>query len=158
MSEVTAITVDLDGRRQTALAAPDATLLTLLREGLGNTGPKRGCNQGVCGACTVMVDGWPQRACLTLAAACTDKPVQTLEGLSSDPVMASLSKHFAEGGAVQCGFCTTGMLISARKLLEEAPNPSSEEVRAGLSGNLCRCIGYRKIVEAVQAAARELTS
>ncbi len=156
MSTLTAITLDLDGRRQTALAAPDATLLTLLREGLGNTGPKRGCNQGVCGACTVMIDGWPQRACLTLAAACEDKPVQTLEGLTADPVMATLSKHFAEGGAVQCGFCTTGMLISARKLLEEEPNPSSDRVRAALSGNLCRCTGYRKIVEAIQAAGREL--
>lgn len=156
MSALTAITLDLDGRRQTALAAPDATLLTLLREGLGNTGPKRGCNQGVCGACTVMIDGWPQRACLTLAAACADKRVETLEGLAEDPVMASLSKHFAEGGAVQCGFCTTGMLISARKLLEEDPKPSSERVRAALSGNLCRCTGYRKIVEAVQAAGQEL--
>ncbi len=158
MSDPTAITLDLDGRQQTALAAPDATLLTLLREGLGNTGPKRGCNQGVCGACTVMIDGWPQRACLTLAAACADKPVQTLEGLSSDPVMVSLSKHFAEGGAVQCGFCSTGMLISARKLLDDEPNPSSDQVSAALSGNLCRCIGYRKIVEAVQAAAQELAS
>ncbi len=155
MSETTAFTLDLDGRRQVGLAEADATLLTLLREGLGITGPKRGCNQGVCGACTVMVEGWPQRACLTLAAACEGKRVETLEGLLDDPVTASLARHFAEGGAVQCGFCTTGMLVSARKLLEEQPKPTSDQVRRALSGNLCRCIGYRKIVEAVQAAAAE---
>ncbi len=155
MSGPVAFTLDLDGRSQAALAPADATLLTLLRDGLGNTGPKRGCNQGVCGACTVMIDGWPQRACLTLAASCEGKSVRTLEGYGKDPLMQSLQKHFAEGGAVQCGFCTTGMLISARRLLADDPDPSGDAVRAALSGNLCRCVGYRKIVEAVQDAARE---
>ncbi len=155
MSEPAAFTLDLDGRRQVGLAPADATLLSLLRDGLQNSGPKRGCNQGVCGACTVMIDGWPQRACLTLAAACEGKRVETLEGFSEDRLMASLRKHFAEGGAVQCGFCTTGMLISAHKLLQEIPQPDSDQVRQALSGNLCRCIGYRKLVEAVQAAGRE---
>ncbi len=153
MSETVAFTIDLDGRRQIGLAEADATLLSLLRDGLEITGPKRGCNQGVCGACTVMIDGWPQRACLTLAAACEGKSVTTLEGYAEDPVMQRLARAFAEGGAVQCGFCTTGMLISARKLLEEEAKPDPDRIRQALSGNLCRCIGYRKIVEAVTAAA-----
>jgi carbon-monoxide dehydrogenase small subunit len=131
------------------------TLLTVLRDQLLLTAAKRGCNQGVCGACTVLVDGRPQRACLSLAANCEGATITTLEGLQRDAAMARLQKAFAAGGAVQCGFCTPGILISAHALLGRTPAPEADEIRAGLSGNLCRCTGYRKIVDAVAAAARE---
>jgi len=130
------------------------TLLTVLREQCQLTAAKRGCNQGVCGACTVMIDGRPQRACLSLAANCEDADIVTLEGLRDDPALAQLQTAFAENGAVQCGFCTPGLLISAHWLLTRNPKPSTDQIRAGISGNLCRCTGYRKIVAAVAKAAQ----
>jgi len=148
--------IAVNGQRRRAAVEADATLLTWLRDGLQATGTKRGCNQGVCGSCTVMIDGWPQRACLSLAAACEGREVRTVEGYGDDAVMRTLQRRFAEGGAVQCGFCTSGMLISARRLLADSPRPDEAEVRAALSGNLCRCTGYKKIVDAVLLAAEEL--
>ena len=148
----------VNGRARVVEAAPSETLLTVLRDRLGLTGAKRGCNQGVCGACTVMIEGAPVRACLSLAANCEALDVVTIEGLAQDRIGASLQKAFAESGAVQCGFCTPGMLISARGLLADNPQPSEAAIRTGLSGNLCRCSGYRKIVDAVWRAAMALAS
>jgi carbon-monoxide dehydrogenase small subunit len=139
-------------------AAAGATLLTVLRDELRILSAKRGCNQGVCGSCTVLIDGYPQRACLTLAASCEGKTVQTVDGLTGDAAMTALQNQFRACGAVQCGFCTGGMLVSAWHLLQENPAPSREDINAGLSGNLCRCTGYQKIVDSVSAAAREASS
>ena len=137
-------------------AALHDTLLTVLREQLLLTAAKRGCNQGVCGACTVRVDGTPMRSCLSLAHACEGARVTTLEGLNAQPRMQALQQAFAEGGAFQCGFCTAGMLVSADALLEANPAPDDTAIRLALSGHLCRCTGYVKIVAAVQAAASRL--
>jgi carbon-monoxide dehydrogenase small subunit len=137
-------------------AALHDTLLTVLRDGMHLTAAKRGCNQGVCGACTVSIDGVPMRACLSLAQACEHAEVRTLEGLQNNPHMRALQTAFARSGAFQCGFCTPGMLVSAQALLQHDPAPDEQAIRTALSGNLCRCTGYVKIVEAVQAAARLL--
>jgi carbon-monoxide dehydrogenase small subunit len=132
------------------------TLLTVIRDQLLLTGTKRGCNQGVCGACTVLSDGRPVRSCLSLALDCEDRRVDTIEGLTAHPVMQALQQAFIAAGAFQCGFCTPGMLVSAFDLLQRNRRPSSGDVRGALSGNLCRCTGYKKIVEAVLAAAATL--
>ena len=149
------LSLSVNDRDKTAPAAPGSTLLTVLRDELGITSAKRGCNQGVCGSCTVLIDGLPRRACLTLAAACEGKPVRTIDGLADDPTMAELQRQFRVNGAIQCGFCTSGMLVSSWYLLQEKREPSSEEIRAWLSGNLCRCTGYQKIVESVAMAAKD---
>lgn len=148
--------LEVNGRATSLPAECGDTLLTVLREQMLITSPKRGCNQGVCGSCTVLRDGRPVRACLSLAAACAGHAVQTIEGLARDRVMQALQKRFAECGAVQCGFCTAGMLISAWRLLTDEPRPTASRVQDALSGNLCRCTGYRKIVDAVLAAAEDL--
>jgi carbon-monoxide dehydrogenase small subunit len=152
----TACALRVNGASRAAPADGMDTLLTVLREKLGLTGTKRGCNQGVCGACTVLVDGAAVRACLSLALDCDGRDITTIEGLERDRIGAALQDAFAVSGAVQCGFCTPGMLVSARGLLAETPAPTDDEIRAGLSGNLCRCSGYRKIIDAVRLAAREL--
>jgi len=149
------VALTINGQAREVQATLGDTLLTVLRDQLLLTAAKRGCNQGVCGACTVLVDGKPQRACLSLAANCEGAAITTLEGLQRDATMARLQKAFAAAGAVQCGFCTPGILISAHWLLGRKPEAPVDEIRAGLSGNLCRCTGYRKVVDAVAAAARE---
>lgn len=142
---------------QVDVATPEgATLLETLREDLRVLSSKRGCNQGVCGACTVLVDGKPVRACLTLTARCEGRDIRTVEGMGEDRVMATLQRHMAESGGVQCGFCTGGMLMSACELLADDPMPSRDTVKTALSGNICRCTGYRTIVDAVVGAAKEL--
>ncbi len=133
--------------------AAGTTLLTVLREKLALTGAKRGCNQGVCGACTVMVDGAPVRSCLSLAANCTGQDITTAEGLAPDGALSSVQQAFVSGNAVQCGFCSPGIMISAHALLRGNRALTAEEVRAGLSGNLCRCSGYKKIVAAIVKAS-----
>ena len=150
--------VALQVNAQTAVvpAALNDTLLTVLRDRLQLTAAKRGCNQGVCGACTVSIDGTPMRACLTLAHGCEGSGVTTLEGLQGSPRMQALQAAFAAHGAFQCGFCTPGLLVSADALLEADPAPDDAAVRRALSGHLCRCTGYVKIVQAVQAAAASL--
>jgi len=139
--------------RPVAAVAPWTTLLTVLRDELGLTGAKRGCNQGVCGACTVTIDGEPVRSCLSLALNCTDREITTVEGLAPAGSLAPVQQALAEGNAVQCGFCTPGILIAAHALLRRNEPLSVDEVRAGLSGNLCRCSGYKKIVEAIIRAS-----
>ena len=139
--------------RPVASVAPWTTLLTVLRDELGLTGAKRGCNQGVCGACTVMIEGEPVRSCLSLALNCTDRDIVTVEGLAPTGSLAPVQQALAEGNSVQCGFCTPGILISAHALLRRNTPLTVDDVRAGLSGNLCRCSGYKKIVEAVVRAS-----
>ena len=147
------VRLQVNGERRKADADLHDTLLTVLRDQLHLTAAKRGCNQGVCGACTVSIDGEPMRACLTLAHDCADRSVQTLEGYAADPTLHALQVAFSAGGAFQCGFCTPAMLVTARALLVKNAKPDEAAVRSALSGNLCRCTGYKKIVEAVLAAA-----
>lgn len=147
------LALTINGKARQVQADLGDTLLTVLRDQLLLTAAKRGCNQGVCGACTILVDGRPQRACLSLAANCEGAAITTLEGLQRDAAMTRLQQAFATSGAVQCGFCTPGILISAHWLLGQKPDAKASDIRAGLSGNLCRCTGYTKIVEAVEAAA-----
>lgn len=135
-------------------AAPSSTLLEVLREDLRLTGAKRGCNQGVCGACTVWLDGRPVRSCLTLAANVGERKVTTVEGIAKDGILSSLQRCFIEHGATQCGFCTSGMVMSMEAFLKEHPEPTRDDVRKGLSGQLCRCTGYVKIIDAALAAAK----
>lgn len=131
---------------------PAITLLDLLREHLHLTGTKKSCGVGECGACTVIVDGDPVNSCLFLAGQVQGKTVYTVEGLAEDGELSALQKAFLEQHAVQCGFCTPGMLMSAKALLLRNPHPSEDEIRRAMSGNLCRCTGYDSIVRAVQAA------
>ncbi len=133
---------------------PHMTLLEVLRNQLGLTGTKYGCGCGECGACTVLVDGKPVLSCLTLAVTARDKSILTIEGLAKGNALHPIQKSFVDSGAIQCGFCTPGMILSTKALLEEKPNPTKEEVKERLLGNLCRCTGYVKIVDAVLAAAK----
>jgi carbon-monoxide dehydrogenase small subunit len=153
---IATLTLDVNGEPVTVRAALSTTLLTTLRDELHLTAAKRGCNQGVCGACTVSIDGEPMRACLSLAHGCEGREVRTLEGLGDDPRLVALQRAFAAHAAFQCGFCTPGMLVAARALLEREGDPDDAAVRAALSGNLCRCTGYARIVTAVRAAAQAL--
>lgn len=146
------ITLEVNREQHGLEVDPSETLLTVLRDKLGLTGSKCGCNQGVCGACTVLIDGEAMRACISLAANCSGRSIVTIEGMSVDGVPSRLQQAFVDAGAVQCGFCTPGMVISAHALLAENPKPSVAEIRNGLSGNLCRCTGYRRIVDAVMIA------
>lgn len=130
------------------------TLLTVLRDRLDLTGSKRGCNQGVCGACTVLADGRPVRSCLTLAASCAGRTIETVEGLMDENDLSALQRALVDGGAVQCGYCTAGMVVALSGLLREQPNPDRDAVRHAISGNLCRCSGYTKIVDAAMSLSR----
>lgn len=136
--------------------APDRRLLDILREDLHLTGTKEGCAEGECGACTVLLDGEAVHSCLTLALQLEGRHVTTIEGLAASGELDILQTAFVEEIAIQCGFCTTGMIMSAKALLLKNPNPTEEEIRVALSGNICRCSGYVQIVRAVDRAAREL--
>jgi len=138
------------------MVKPSETLLYILREKLGLTGTKHGCDTGKCGACTVLVDGDLIRSCLTLAITVRDRDITTIEGLANNGDLHPIQKAFIENGAVQCGFCTPGMILFTKAFLEENPEPTEEEIREALAGNICRCTGYVKIVEAIQAAATYL--
>lgn len=130
------------------------TLLQVLREDLGLTGTKEGCGKGDCGSCTVLVDGKAVNSCLTLAMQVRGKSITTIEGLASANGLHPLQEAFIQYGAIQCGFCTPGMILSAKALLDENPNPTEEEVKRSLAGNLCRCTGYTKIIETVMVVAK----
>jgi len=150
---VSKVQLKVNGRvRQVSLEGSE-TLLDVLRVQLGLTGAKRGCNQGVCGTCTVLIDGRAARSCLSLAALAEGKDIVTVEGLAPQGELSAVQKACVDAGAIQCGFCTPGMVIAATALLAEEPHPTEEAVRVGLAGNLCRCTGYVKVVEAVQRAA-----
>ena len=150
MSEVIALTVN--GRTRELALPGSALLLDVLREQFGLTGTKQGCDGGECGACTVLVDGRPRLACITLAASCAGRAVETIESLAVNGRMSRLQQAFHESLGTQCGFCTPGMVMSAEALLRANPRPSEDDIRRALGGNLCRCTGYVKIIESVQCA------
>jgi len=149
----TVIRLRVNGTERDLLIAPSRTLLEALREELGLTGTKQGCGEGECGTCTVLLDGVPVNACLVLAVEAAGREVTTIEGLADGARLHPLQHAFIEHGAIQCGFCTPGMILSAKALLDRRPNPTEAEIREALGGNLCRCTGYQKIAEAVRAAA-----
>ena len=146
----------LNGKPVSMETAPDRRVVDLLREELGLTGTKECCGSGECGACTILVDGESRLSCLMLAAQLTGRSVTTIEGVAGEAGMHIVQQAFVEQGAVQCGFCTPGMILATLDLLRRIPNPTREEVRRELSGNLCRCTGYQKIVDAVMVAASAL--
>ena len=144
----------VNGKEHSVEVKANVTLLELLREQLGYMGTKVGCETGDCGACTVLVDGEPMNSCLVLAVEADGHAITTIEGLEKDGKLDVMQDAFIQQGAVQCGYCSPGMILSGKALLERNPNPSSEEVREAISGNLCRCTGYVKIIDAILAAAR----
>jgi carbon-monoxide dehydrogenase small subunit len=152
------VQLKVNGELRSADVPPETTLLKMLREDLGLTGAKLGCDVGDCGTCTVIVDGESVNSCLMLAAKANGRDVTTIEGLANSSELHPLQKSFEELGALQCGFCGPGMLMSAKNLLDKNPNPSVPEIRDALSGNLCRCTGYTKIIEAIQDAGRAMSA
>jgi carbon-monoxide dehydrogenase small subunit len=147
------IDLKVNGRHYTLQIAPWRTLLEVLRENLGLVGTKKSCNEGQCGACTVIMDGRAVPSCLVLAIDAQGKEILTIEGLSEGERLHPIQESFLKHGAVQCGFCTAGMVMSAKALLDENPNPTLEEIRRGISGNLCRCTGYQHIIDSIKAVA-----
>ena len=147
------VSFTLNGSSRAVEAEPDRRVIDLLREDLGLTGTKEGCGQGECGSCTILVDGESKLSCLMLAAQLEGRAVTTIEGLAGKDRLHPLQEAFVRHGAVQCGYCTPGMVLSAAALLSRNPHPTRGEIREGVSGNLCRCTGYQKIVDAVEAAA-----
>jgi len=135
---------------------PWETLIEVIRDNLGLTGTKEGCGLGECGACTVIMDGKTVNSCLVLAAEADGKQITTIEGLAESDKLHPIQEAFVEHGGLQCGFCTPGMIMSAKALLDENPNPDEEEIRRGIAGNLCRCTGYTKIIESVKVAAKNI--
>lgn len=146
------IKFELNGSSAKADIAPEMLLLDMLRERFALTGAKKGCGQGECGACTVILDGKAVNSCLVLAAQVDGCKVTTIEGLGKDGMLDPLQEAFLCEGAVQCGYCTPGMIMSAKALLMQNPDPTPEEIKGAVSGNLCRCTGYKKIIRAVEAA------
>ncbi len=145
----------VNGEEFEILTGVHRTLFEVLREDLGLSGTKRGCDLGTCGACTVLIEGKPYLSCLTLAVDVQGKKILTIEGLSQKGELHSLQKAFVEKGAIQCGFCTPGMILTAKAFLEERPYPTEGEVKKAISGNLCRCTGYVKIVEAILSVSKK---
>lgn len=150
------ISFNLNGEDIQVLAEPNRTLLDLLRDDLGLTGTKKGCEAGECGACTVMLDGRPVNSCITLVAEVEGCKVITVEGVARDGQLSPLQRQFIDKWAFQCGYCTAGMILSAKALLERNPHPTEQEIREAIEGNLCRCTGYVKIIEAIQAVVAEM--
>ena len=154
MSDVHLVAITVNGTRHEVAVEARRTLADVLRHDLGYTGTHVGCEHGICGACTVLVDGEPTRACLVFGVQADDCEVETVEGLAHDGELNALQDAFSEHHALQCGFCTPGFLMLATALLRDNPDPSDEEIREALAGNLCRCTGYEKILDAVRLAAR----
>jgi len=150
------VSFTLNGRLQEIDVEPHELLLDVVRDRLGLTGAKRSCDVQVCGACTLLVDGRPVSACTTLAFEVRGRSVMTIEGLADDGKLHPLQQAFIEHGGFQCGFCTPGMLLAAKALLDEIPNPSEEQLKHFMHGNLCRCTGYKKIIESIMAAAKTM--
>jgi len=147
------ITLTINGSSEQVEVPSNLTLLQMLREKLAMTGTKNGCMAGECGACTVMLNGEPVNSCMVLAVECDGAEVMTVEGLAKNGVLDPIQETIIDQGGVQCGFCTPGILISARALMDRKPNPSEAEIREALVGNLCRCTGYLRIIDAVQEAS-----
>jgi carbon-monoxide dehydrogenase small subunit len=150
------ITLRVNGEEYELEIEPHRTLVEVLREQLGYTGTKKSCNEGECGACTVIMDGKPVASCLVLALDAQGKEIVTIEGLAKGQELHPLQVAFVRHGGIQCGFCTPGMIMSAKALLDQNPKPTTQEVRRAISGNLCRCTGYQQIVDAVLAAAETM--
>lgn len=150
------VTITVNGETRAASVAPETTLLRLLRDNFNLTGAKLGCDVGDCGACTVIVDGKPVNACLMLAGQADGRDVLTIEGLASMDRLHPIQKAFEDHASLQCGFCGPGVILSAKALLDEIPDPTAQQIRDALAGNLCRCTGYTKMIEAIQDAARGL--
>ena len=153
MAEPTPLRFTVNGQPVQAPCSPEAVLLDLIREQLNLTGTKRGCDLGTCGCCTVWVDGRPTLSCLTLARMVEGRSVTTIEGVTPANGLNAVQKAFVEHGATQCGFCTPGFVMTATALLRDHPHPSRPEIERAIAGNLCRCTGYTKIVEAIEAAS-----
>jgi len=149
------VSLTVNGIRHELAVEPRRTLLEVLREDLGLTGTKKGCGIGDCGGCTVLVDGVSTFSCLALAVQVDGCSIETVEGLAGEGKLNRLQQAFVDQGAIQCGFCTPGMLMVATELLRRNPHPTEDEIREAIAGNLCRCTGYQKIVEAIQAASSE---
>ncbi len=147
------ICLTINGKEYELAVAPNMTLADLLREELLLTGTKKGCELGDCGTCTVIMNGKAVNSCLVLAVQASGKEITTVEGLETDDGLHPLQETFIENGAIQCGFCTSGMLLSAKTLLDKTPKPDELEIRTAISGNLCRCTGYQKIVESIKDAS-----
>ena len=150
------IVLQINGQDYAVDVEPDELLVDILRDRLWLIGTKKGCGTGDCGACTVIMDGRPVTSCLVLAMAAEGKAIETIEGMADGDELHPLQQSFIDYGAVQCGYCTPGLLMMARHLLEQNPTPTEAEIRAGIAGNLCRCTGYTKVVEAIQVAAEEM--
>ena len=150
------ITLRVNGEEREVAVLPNRTLLEVLREDLALTGTKEGCDDGVCGACTVLVDGKPVRACLLLAIQARGREILTIEGLAEGERLHPIQQAFIDHGAIQCGFCSPGMILTAKALLEGAAQPTDHEIKKAISGNFCRCTGYNKIVEAIGSAAARM--
>ena len=148
--------LSVNGEAQEAIVAGYKTLLEVLREDLGLTGTKHGCELGECGACTVLLDGEPVLSCLVLAVESEGRSVQTIEGLTRGPELHPLQAAFADFGGSQCGYCTPGVIMTAKALLERNPQPTKQEIKEATAGNLCRCTGYNQIVEAIEGAAEQM--
>lgn len=146
------LTLIVNGRTHEFACEPNKLLLDALRQDLGLTGSKRGCDDSSCGACTVQIDGVPMLACTMLAASCEDQKITTVEGLAEHGSLAAIQKAYGDWGGAQCGFCTPGFMITVNWLLGQNPNPSEDEIRSALSGNLCRCTGYSQMYQAIKAA------
>lgn len=147
------VVLNVNRERHELLLNPKKTLLEVLRSDLGLTGSKEGCGEGACGACTVLLDGKAVNSCLVLAVEAKGKDILTIEGLGSESDLHPLQRAFVDHWAIQCGFCTPGMILSAKALLDRNPHPNEDEIRRAISGNLCRCTGYSKIVKAIAAAS-----
>jgi len=147
------VTLTVNGKIQEVAAAPNRTLADLIRYDLGLTGTKKGCELGECGTCTVIMDGKPVNSCLVLAVEAHGRDILTIEGMETDDGLHPIQRAFVEKGAIQCGFCSPGMILSAKSLLDRSPKPDEKEIRTAISGNLCRCTGYQKIVEAIKNAS-----
>jgi aerobic-type carbon monoxide dehydrogenase small subunit (CoxS/CutS family) len=150
------VSLRVNGETYTLALEPNVTLQEVLREHLSLTGTKKGCDNGECGACTVLMDGLAVSSCLVLAMDAEGKDITTIEGLAQGGELHPLQKAFHELGAIQCGYCSPGMILSAKALLDDNPNPSRAEIQEAISGNLCRCTGYVKIIEAIEAAASSM--
>jgi aerobic-type carbon monoxide dehydrogenase small subunit (CoxS/CutS family) len=148
------ITLKVNGIRYTVDVKPQRTLVEVLRETLGLMGTKKSCNEGECGACTLLMDGKPVVSCLVLAIDAQGKEILTIEGLSQGEILHPIQEAFLKHGGIQCGFCTPGMVMSAKAFLDEHPKPTETEVRRAISGNLCRCTGYQQIVDSIMAGSR----